>query len=81
MITKVTRTREILMTRFSVGQEVVIRFGRHQGKKATIIKSQPADVYEVRVEGGFVLFFSGKGLEEEKEPVQTDRDACNPIGH
>jgi hypothetical protein len=57
------------MTQFSVGEEVVIRFGRHQGKKATIIKSQPADVYEVKVENGFILFFSGKGLEKEKEPV------------
>ena len=57
------------MTRFSVGEQVVIRFGRHQGKKATIIKSQPADVYEVKVENGFILFFSGKGLEKEKERV------------
>jgi hypothetical protein len=67
------------MTRFSVGQEVVIRFGRHQGKKATIIKSQPADVYEVRVEEGFVLFFSGKGLEEEKE--QSNRSLVEVAGY
>jgi hypothetical protein len=62
----VSRTREILMTRFSVGDRVIILYGRHQGQKATIIKTQQTDVYEVRVEDGSVLFFSGKGLDKEK---------------
>jgi hypothetical protein len=58
------------MTRFSVGEQVIIRYGRQQRQKATIIESQPADVYKVKVEDGPVLFFSGKGLEREKKGVQ-----------
>ena len=54
------------MARFSVGDRVIIRYGRQQGQKGKIIKSQQADVYEVRVEDGSVLFFSGKGLDKEK---------------
>jgi hypothetical protein len=55
------------MTRFSVGEQVVIRYGRHQGQRATVIKIQPGDAYRVKVEDGTVLFFSSKGLEKEKE--------------
>ena len=55
------------MTRFSDGERVIIRWGRQQGQRATILKSRPADVYEVKVEDGSVLFFSGKGLEKEEE--------------
>ena len=58
------------MTRFAVGEQVIIRFGRQQGRKGTILKRQPAEVYEVKVEGGAILFFSGKGLEREKERVE-----------
>jgi hypothetical protein len=54
------------MTRFSVGDQVIIRYGRHQGQKGKIIKSPQADVYEVRIEDGSVVFFSGKGLDKEK---------------
>jgi len=50
------------MTRFTVGEQVIVRYGRHQGQKATIIKSQPGDAYRVKVEDGTVLFFSSKGL-------------------
>jgi hypothetical protein len=57
------------MTRFSVGEQVIIRYGRHQGQKATIIKSQAEDAYRVKVEDGTILFFSSKGLEKEKERV------------
>ena len=53
------------MTRFSIGEQVIVRYGRHEGQKAIIIQSQPPDVYKVRVEDGFILFFSGKGLEKE----------------
>jgi hypothetical protein len=61
---------EVFMTRFSVGEQAIVRFGREQGQKATIIQSQPADVYKVKVENGAVLFFSGKGLAKEKvQPV------------
>jgi hypothetical protein len=58
------------MTSFSVGEQVVIRFGRQQGQKATIIKSQAPEVYLVKVQDGSVLFFSGKGLERKREGVQ-----------
>jgi hypothetical protein len=56
----------MVMTRFVEGEQVIIRFGRQQGQKARIIKSQLADVYRVKVADGSVLFFSGKGLEKEK---------------
>jgi ribosomal protein L24 len=59
------------MTHFSVGDQVVIRFGKQQGQKATILKSQPADAYIVKIEDGSVLFFSGKGLEKRAEGIQA----------
>ncbi len=58
------------MTRFSEGEQVIIRYGTHQGRKATIIKSQQADAYKVRVEDGSILFFSGKGMEKQQEAGQ-----------
>ena len=62
------------MPRFSVGEQVVVRFGRQQGQKATILKNQRADVYRVKIEDGSVLFFSGKGLEkQERPPTVTNR--------
>ena len=61
---------EVYMARFSVGEQVIIRYGRHQGQKATIMKSQPEDAYKVKAEDGTVLFFVGKGLEKEKERIQ-----------
>jgi hypothetical protein len=64
-----TRTKENFMPRFSDGEQVIIRYGKHQGQKATIITSKPGDTYRVKVEDGTVLFFSGKGLEKEKERV------------
>jgi hypothetical protein len=57
------------MTHFSVGEQVIIRWGNHQGQKATIIKSQLGNAYRVKVEDGPILFFSSKGLEKEKEGV------------
>ena len=57
------------MIHFSVGEQVIIRYGRHQGQKARIIKSLLADVYRVKEADGFVGFYSGKGLEKEKEEV------------
>jgi len=57
------------MTHFSVGEQVIIRWGNHQGQKATIIKSQLGNAYRVKVEDGPILFFSSKGLEKEKERV------------
>ena len=55
------------MTRFSVGDQVIIRYGKHQGQKANIIKSPEAQVYKVKAEDGFILYYTGKGLEREKE--------------
>jgi ribosomal protein L14E/L6E/L27E len=51
------------MRQFEVGEHVVIRYGRHQGKKAIVIKRQLVEGYEVKLEDGFVLFYSAKGLE------------------
>ena len=58
------------MTSFFVGDQVIIRFGRQQGLKGTIIKNQSADVYRVKIEDGTTLFFSGKGLAKENEGFQ-----------
>ncbi len=58
------------MTRFSVGEQVNIRYGRHQGQTATIMKSSQADVFKVKAEDGTVLFFSGKGLQKQEEAGQ-----------
>lgn len=58
------------MDRFAVGNQVVIRYGKQQGQKGTILRNQEADVYRVKIEDGSILFFSGKGLEKEKEQVQ-----------
>jgi hypothetical protein len=55
--------------RYAVGEHVIIRYGRHQGQKARIIKSQQADTYTVKAEDGFVRIYSGKGLEKERAKV------------
>ena len=57
------------MTHFSVGEQVIIRYGRHEGQKAIILRSQPEDAYRVKAEDGTVLFFTSKGLEKKKERV------------
>jgi ribosomal protein L24 len=54
------------MVRFSVGEEVVIRYGKEQGQKAKVLKVQREDGYKVRVEDGRILFCSSKGLEKKK---------------
>ena len=58
------------MTHFSVGDQVVIRFGKQQGQKATIIKQSEGDVYKVKVEDGSIRFFSSKGLEMGQSQAQ-----------
>jgi len=63
----------MFMIRFCVGEQVLIRYGRHQGQKAKIIESQAAHVYKVKIEDGPILFYSGKGLEMAKEGVQKKR--------
>jgi hypothetical protein len=65
--------RGSLMTHFSVGDRVSIRFGKQQGQSGTIIKSQAADAYIVKIEDGSVLFFSGKGLEKRAAGNQEVR--------
>lgn len=64
------RLREFVMTCFSVGDRVVIRWGSQKGQKAKIIGSQPGDAYKVRIEDGSVLYFTGKGLEMETQGLQ-----------
>jgi len=55
------------MTHFSAGEQVIIRYGRHEGQKATVIlRSQPGDAYRVKAEDGTVLFFTSKGLAKER---------------
>lgn len=58
------------MIRFSVGEQVIIRFGRQQGLKGKIIKAQSPDAYQVKVEDGTVLFFSGHGLDKPADGTQ-----------
>jgi hypothetical protein len=58
------------MTRFSVGDRVVIRYGKYQGQEVRIIERQPADVYKVQVEDGYILFYSEEGFEKGKEGVR-----------
>lgn len=58
------------MIRFLAGERVVIRYGGKQGKKATIMTSQPGDGYKVKVEDGAILYYSSKGLEKEKTEVR-----------
>jgi ribosomal protein L24 len=54
------------MTRFAVGDQVVIRYGKHEGQTGRIIKTREPNVYEVKVEDGFILFYSEKGLEKDE---------------
>jgi hypothetical protein len=58
------------MKRYSVGKTVLIRYGRHQGQPATIIKNPQTDVYKVKAEDGFILYFSSKGLASNKEEFE-----------
>jgi hypothetical protein len=58
------------MTYFSEGDRVVLRFGKRQGQKGIIMESQPENVYKVKAEDGFVLFFSWKGIAKESEGVR-----------
>jgi hypothetical protein len=60
------------MTHFSVGDQVIIRYGRQQGQKAQIVKSIPADGYKVKTEKGTTLFYSAKGLEKAPESLLTE---------
>jgi hypothetical protein len=63
-----------VVTRFSRGEHVVIRYGRHQGQRATVIRTQPGNVYLVKAEDGSVLFFSDKGLAKaQDETSQSEK--------
>jgi hypothetical protein len=53
------------MQQFVVGDRVIIRYGKRAGAKATIIRVQLDQAYQVRSEDGTVLFFTGAGLEGE----------------
>jgi hypothetical protein len=71
---QIAHVSEVFMTRFSVGDQVIVRWGREEGQRAKIMQSQPDDVYKVKVENGSVLFFSGKGLaKEEVQPVVSGK--------
>jgi hypothetical protein len=62
------------MSPFSVGELVVVRYGKRQGQKGTILRTQQTDVYEVKVEDGTVLFFSSKGLSATKTLQQREKE-------
>jgi ribosomal protein L24 len=53
------------MIYLSVGDEVTIRYGRQQGQKGRIIRTQLADVYEVKVADGPIRCFSSKRLHKD----------------
>ena len=53
------------MTRFSVGDRVVLLFGDRRGQKGRILKAQSANAYQVKIEDGPIYFFSEKGLEKD----------------
>lgn len=55
------------MIRFFVGDQVVIRFGKQQRQRATIIKNPTSDVYKVKIEDGSIRYYSGQGLEKVQE--------------
>jgi len=59
------------MTHFSVGDRVIIRYGKHRGQEASILKSPEPHVYKVKAVDGFILYYSGKGLKTEKEGAST----------
>ena len=61
------------MVRFAVGEQVTIRFGKHQGQKAKVLRIEPANVYVVKAEDGYILFYSDKGLEgQSSSPAFTE---------
>jgi hypothetical protein len=74
---QVPRTQERFVAHFSVGEQVIIRYGRHQGQKATILRSLAGDAYSVKVEDGTVLFYSNKGL--EKLHFLKSPDTCRAV--
>jgi ribosomal protein L24 len=66
------------MMHLSVGDEVTIRWGRQQGQKGRIIRTQVADVYEVKVADGPILCYSAKGL--QKDLVEQVVPESEPLG-
>ena len=50
------------MKPFSLGEQVVVRYGNRGGQQARVVEKQPADVYKVRFPGGALLYYSGAGL-------------------
>ena len=70
------------MTHFSIGDRVIIRYGKHQGQKANIIKCPETHVYKVKAEDGFILYYSGKGLAKEGAFTATARLVpVRPVRH
>jgi hypothetical protein len=61
---------ETFMTHFDVGEQVLIRYGKHQGQTAKVLESQLADVYKVKASDGSVLFYTSKGLAKENAQAQ-----------
>ena len=50
------------MSLFSVGEQVVVRYGARQGQAAEVVERQPAEVYKVRLTDGALLFYGEGGL-------------------
>jgi hypothetical protein len=58
------------MTHFSVGEQVIIRYGLKKSQKAKILRCTQPDSYMVKVDDGSVRFFSSKGLEKADDGIQ-----------
>jgi hypothetical protein len=50
------------MRPFSVGEQVVVRYGAREGQPAEVVETQPAEVYKVRLTDGALLYYSEAGL-------------------
>jgi hypothetical protein len=60
------------MVAFSIGDQVIIRFGARADQLGTIIKSGPGNAYTVRAEDGSVHNFTEKGLARaQPEPAPS----------
>ena len=62
------------MAPFCVGEQVVVRQGERGGQGAEVVASQPAEVYEVKMRDGALLFYSGRQLK------RLDHEVPAPAG-
>jgi hypothetical protein len=63
------------MAPFSVGEQVLVRQGDRGGQGAEVVASQPAEVYEVKMRDGSLLFYSGRQLKRVDQEVPAPAGA------